>query len=75
MFVDSSITTAVITRESGLRPLTMSTFEVRVCSGDDVSEERKTVSTFVCKLYRQMFVIEGFFDALSDCIASPHHPI
>ena len=50
VFLDSSITTTVITRELGLRPLTMSTFEVRVCSGDDVSEERKTVSTFIRKL-------------------------
>ena len=45
--VDGSTTTTVITRESGLRPLTTSTFEVRACSGIDVSEEWRTVSTFV----------------------------
>ena len=42
-----STTTTVITRESGLRPLTTSTFEVRACSGDDVSQKWTTVSTFV----------------------------
>ena len=46
-FVDGSITTTVITRELGLRPLTTSTFEVRACSGIDESEEWRTVSTFV----------------------------
>ena len=45
--VDGSTTTTVITRESGLRPLTTSTFEVRACSGDDVSQKWTTVSTFV----------------------------
>ena len=45
--VDGSTTTTVITRESGLRPLTTTTFEVRACSGDDVSPEWRTVSTFV----------------------------
>ena len=43
--VNGSTTTTVITRELGLRPLTMSTFEVRACSGDDVSQEWQTVST------------------------------
>ena len=36
-----------ITRESGLRALTYSTFEVRAYSGDDVSQECKTISTFI----------------------------
>ena len=45
--VDGSTTTTVITRESGLRPLTETTFVVRACSGDDVSQERRTVSRFV----------------------------
>ena len=44
--VNGSTTTIVITRESGLRPLTETTFEVRACSGDDVSQE-STVSRFV----------------------------
>ena len=48
--MDGSTTVTVITRDLGLRPLIMSTFEVRVCSGDDVSQERKTVSTFVGRL-------------------------
>ena len=50
VFVDGSSTTAVITREFGLRPLTLSTFEVRACNGEDVSQEGKTVSTFVGRL-------------------------
>ena len=45
--VDGSTTTTVITRESGLRPLTPSTFEVRACSGGNLSQEWRTVSTFV----------------------------
>ena len=45
--VNGSTTTTVITRESGLRPLTQFTFEVRACSGDSVSPEWKPVSTFV----------------------------
>ena len=45
--VNGSTTTTVITRESGLRPLTETTFEVRACSGDDVSQKWRTVSTFV----------------------------
>ena len=45
--VDGSTTTTVITRESGLRPLTDTTFEVRACSGDAVSREWRTVSKFV----------------------------
>ena len=44
--VDGSTTTTVITRESGLRPLTETTFEVKACSGDDVSPEWRTVTTF-----------------------------
>ena len=47
--VNGSTTTTVITRESGLTPLTTSTFEVRACSGDDASQEWRTVSTFVGK--------------------------
>lgn len=45
--VDGSTTTAIFTRETGLRPLTLSTFEVRACSGDDVSPECRTVSAFL----------------------------
>ena len=45
--VNGSTTTTVITRESGLRPLTETTFKVRACSGDDVSPEWRTVSTLV----------------------------
>ena len=45
--VNGSTTTTVITRESGLRPLTNTTFEVRACNGEDVSQEWRTVSTFV----------------------------
>ena len=45
--VKGSTTTTVITRECGLRPLTTTTFEVRASSGDDVSPEWRTVSTFV----------------------------
>jgi len=47
LFVKGSTTTSVITRESGLRPLTTFTFKVRAYSGDDVSREWRTVSTFV----------------------------
>jgi len=36
-----------ITRELGLRALTYSTFEVRAYSGDDVSQECKTISKFI----------------------------
>ena len=46
-FVNGSTTTTVITRETGLRPLTETTFEVRACSGIDESQEWRTVSTFV----------------------------
>ena len=45
--VNGSSTTGVITRETGLRPLTETTFEVRACSGDDVSPEWRTVTKFV----------------------------
>ena len=46
--VNGSSTTAIITRETGLRPLTETSFEVRACSGDDdVSSEWRTVTTFV----------------------------
>ena len=50
MLVDVPTTATVITRESGLKPLTMSTFEVRACSGHDVGQEKKTVSAFVGRL-------------------------
>ena len=46
-YLDGSITTTVIKTESGLRPLTISTFEVRAHSGANVSQEWMTVSTFV----------------------------
>ena len=46
-FVNGSTTTTVITRESGLRPLSTFTFKVRAYSGDDVSREWRTVSRFV----------------------------
>ena len=49
--VNGSSTTTVITRESGLRPLTTFTFEVRARSGDDVSKEWRNVSTFVGRFY------------------------
>ena len=45
--VNGSTTTTVITRESGLRPLTTFTFKVRAYSGDGVSREWRTVSTFL----------------------------
>ena len=45
--VNGSANTTVITRESGLRPLTETTFKVRACSGDAVSPEWRTVSKFV----------------------------
>ena len=45
--VNGSTTTTVITRESGLRPLTETTFEVRACTCDDISQEWRTVTTFV----------------------------
>ena len=45
--VKGSTTAIVITRESGLRPQTTFTFEVRACSGDSVSQEWKPVTTFV----------------------------
>ena len=45
--VNGSTTTSVITRESGLRPLTTFTFKVRAYSGDDVSREWRTVSRFI----------------------------
>jgi len=45
--LSGSTTTATITRDSGLRPLIKFTFEVRACSGDNVSQEWRTVSTFV----------------------------
>jgi len=45
--VDGSSTAIVITVESGLRPLTTSTFEVRACCGDDASQVWRTVSTFI----------------------------
>ena len=45
--VNGSTTSSVITRESGLRPLTTFTFKVRAYSGDDVSREWRTVSRFI----------------------------
>ena len=45
--VNGSTTTTDITRESGLSPLTETTFEVRACSGDDVCQKWRAVSTFV----------------------------
>ena len=45
--VNGSTTTAVITRESGLRPLTTFTFKVRAYSGDYASQEWRTVSKFI----------------------------
>ena len=47
MLVDGSTTTTVITRESGLRSLTETTFEVRACSGDDVGQKWRTATSFV----------------------------
>ena len=47
--VDGSTTTTVITRESGLRPLTVTTFEVRACSGRDACPEWRTESAFIGK--------------------------
>ena len=45
--VNGSSTTAIITRETGLRPLTETSFQVRAHSGDDVCPEWRTVTTFV----------------------------
>ena len=45
--VDGSTTTIVITRELGLRPPTETTFEVRAYSGDDVSQEWRSITKFV----------------------------
>ena len=45
--VNGSTTAAVITRESGLRPLTTFTFKVRACSSDYASQEWRTVSKFI----------------------------
>ena len=45
--VNGSTTTTVITRESGLKPLTTFTFKVRACSGDNASQEWMTVSRFI----------------------------
>ena len=45
--VKGSITATIITRESGLRPLTETAFEVRACSGHDVSKEWRSTSVFV----------------------------
>ena len=47
--VNGSTTATVIARKSGLIPLTMYTFDVRACCGDDVSQEWRTVSAFVGK--------------------------
>ena len=48
-FLDGSITTTILRRESGLTPLTVSTFGVRAYSGYNISQKWKTVSTFVGK--------------------------
>ena len=45
--VNASTTTAVITRESGLRLWTTFTFKVRAYSGDCASQEWRTVSKFI----------------------------
>ena len=45
--VKGSTTTTIITRKSGLRPLTTFTFKVRAYSGDGVSREWRTVSRFI----------------------------
>ena len=45
--VNGSTTTTIITRESGLRPLTRFTFKVRAYNHDDVGGEWRTASTFV----------------------------
>ena len=45
--VNGSTTTTIITRQSGLRPLTTFTFKVRACSGDYASQVWRTVSKFI----------------------------
>ena len=45
--VNGSTTFTVIKRESGLRPLSTFTFKVRAYSGDNASQEWKSVSTLV----------------------------
>jgi len=45
--VDGSTTTTVITKESGLRPLTTFTFKVRACCHGNASQEWRTVSRFI----------------------------
>ena len=45
--VNGSRTTTIITRGSGLRPLTETTFEVKACTCDDASQEWRSVSTFI----------------------------
>ena len=45
--VNGSTTTTVITRESGLRPLSTFTFGVRAYCRDGVNQSWPTVSTFV----------------------------
>jgi len=63
MAVDGSSTAIDITGESGLRPLTTSTFEVRACCGDDASQEWRTVSTFIGTRTLQEF----WFSILVNC--------
>ena len=46
-FVNGSTTTTVITRKSGLRPLTTFTFKVRAYSGGNASQEWVTESRFI----------------------------
>ena len=45
--VNGSTTTTVITRKSGLRPLTTFTFKVRAYSGDNASQEWMVLSRFI----------------------------
>jgi len=45
--VNGSTATAVITRESGLRPLSTFTFKVRAYSGDNASQKWWTVSRLI----------------------------
>ena len=45
--VNGSTTTTVITRESGLRPLSTFTFKVRACSRGNASQEWMAISRFI----------------------------
>jgi len=50
MVVDSSTTSIILNRDSGLIPLTTSTFEVRAQCGDDLGEW-SVISSYVGKYY------------------------